>query len=40
MVEIKNIKFCVKNLKRKRKKGQKILAFWNRDSNPRFSVMV
>ena len=22
MVEIKNIKFCVKNLKRKRKKGQ------------------
>ena len=39
MVKIKDIHFCVKNLKMKRKKGKKILTFRSRDLNPRFSVI-
>ena len=37
MVKIKDTKFCVKNLKMKRKKGQNI--FELSDSNPRFSAI-
>ena len=35
----KDIQFCVKNLKMKRKKDKFFLTFRSRDSNPRFSVI-
>ena len=40
MVKIKDAQFCVKNLKMKRKKKNKIfLTFWSGDLNPIFSVI-
>ena len=40
MVKIKDTKFCVKNLKMKRKKDKTFLTFQIGDSNPRFSVFM
>ena len=39
MVKIKDIHFCVKNLKMKRKKNKNFLTFLSGDLNPRFSVI-
>ena len=39
MVKIKDIHFCVKNLKMKRKKNKIFLTFRSGDLNPRFSVI-
>ena len=39
MVKIKDIQFCVKNLKMREKKDKKFLTFRSGDLNPRFSVI-
>ena len=39
MTKIKDIQFCVKNLKMKRKKDKKCLTFHSEDLNPRFSLI-
>ena len=38
MIKDKDMQFCMKNLKMKRKKGQKNLTFPNGDLNPGFLI--